>query len=250
MDNPQDIHWFSGFFEGEGSFSFRERQRRGNNVGFFFEPKISISNTNKIAIELCEKILQQKLINYSKTKSIRTGKIDCYDLSICSNVAISLFVDYFKSLIECDKVRLECFQQFVNSRMQRTRYSLHNDKELEIVEKHNQWRSSETTREVSYSYSRDWLAGIYEAEGSFTNHSWTTSPIIQLCNTNFSIICKAQYILQQDWINPHIHKFDVTEKHQSFWRLTICGKKKYNRFVEKYASCFRYRHSELEKIKI
>lgn len=250
MDNPQDIHWFSGFFEGEGSFSFRVRQRRGQNTGILYEPKISISNTNSIAIEKCEKVLQSKLIQYCKTLNIRYGKKDCYSLDISSKVNISLFVDFFKPYIECDKIRLDCFQKFINSRMNRVSFSPHNDYELQIIAKHNQWRSSETTREISYSYSRDWLAGIYEAEGSFVNHNWTGSPCIQLCNTNFSIICKAQEILRKDWLNPHITKHDKTEKHQAFWHLTLSGKNKYNRFVERYASHFTYRRNDLERIKI
>lgn len=250
MDNPQDIHWFAGFFEGEGSFSFRARNKRGKIKGLMYEPKISISNTNALAIEKCENVLQTNYISYTKSLSVRTGKIDCYSLDICSNLSVSLFVDKFKSLIECDEIRLDCFQKFVNSRIERKTYSAHNDYELELVKKHNLWRSSETTCKVSYSYSKDWLAGIYEAEGSFTNHGWTGSPIIQLSNTNISIVKKVVFILRDDWLSPHIQKYEGTDKHQPYWLITLVGSSKYKRFCEKYASHLRYRLYELEKIKI
>jgi hypothetical protein len=246
MDNQQEIQWFSGFFEGEGCFTIRLRKCRGNKEGYNLEPKISISTTNDKAKDICKRVLTQWFIEPSISIDRRKGKIPCYSIEISSHHSILEFTNKILPYLECDRERCVLMNKFCKSRWNRKRCSDINQHEWELYSKIQQWRSSETIREESYSSSLYWLAGIYEAEGSFYY------PSIQLCNTNTGIIHKANDIIQDVLqLGSHLKRFETgNPNHQPYWVLSLHGKNKCQDFALEMQKYFKIRQGELEKIKI
>lgn len=250
MDNPQAIHWFLGFFEGEGCFTIRKRQGRGSVNHILLEPKVCLSNTNPKAIEFCENVLRQNSIRFSKSLDSRIGKLPCWSLDISCVQDIKIFCMKFCHLLECDRERCEIFLKFCNSRLSRERYADYNDYEWSLFLQLKQWRASETTRDESFTHSVDWLAGVSEAESSIVLHTVNKQHKYLLCNTNNLIIYKAQQILTKLGCGPHIKLFQGTIRHQPFWHLSIYGTVKVKRFWSIIRDNLQFRRQEWEKIMI
>lgn len=258
MVNPQDIRWFSGFFEGEGSICFRQRKRRTvsgkqNYTGeWIYEPKISVHNNNSISIDLCSKFWALHFLNHYRGLDYRKlPKNNTHYLQITALDSILMFCENYKPYIQCDKVRLDAMLQFCSSRINRKSFSDYTDNELNCIQVVNQRRSSETTCEASYEYSKDWLAGIWESEGTNEFNPRTGNYGTSISNTNPSIIEKARFILRQDGIEPHIKDFwSPNDNRQNCQRLTLWGNTKFKRFCEYYLPYFRYRSNEFINLKI
>jgi hypothetical protein len=247
MDNQQEIQWFSGFFEGEGCQTFSLRKSRGlDNSLYIIEPKISISNTEKSAIDICKTLMNELYIIPNTWVDKRKDKLPCYTLEINKADSIEVFTRKLKPFIECDRERLVIFNKFCQSRLSRIRYSKHNDYEWQLYKELQNWRSSEAKREESYNYSLDWLAGIYEAEGSFVQHSVTGSGSINFCNTNVAIVSKVQFHLEKLNLSGYYKRYPGNERHQPHWHIMLHGKNKSLRFINTMKPYFRFRKWELE----
>ena len=250
MANQQAIQWFSGFFEGEGCFTFRLRNARGNNSGQIIEPKVCLSNTNLRAIEFSESILNSWLISYSRSVDQRINKLPCYSIEITKFSEILDFCEHMEPHIQCDKFRLKSFKDFCKLRLSKKRYSPYVE-EWDIYHKHKNWRASETTRDGSFNHSIDWLAGIYEAEGELSrSNRWTNQLNVSICNTNNLVIEKVIEILKTNLFNPYISFYKATEKHQSYWLVSLYGNTKVNRFWSLIESSLVFRKEEWLKIMI
>lgn len=250
MDNQQAIHWFSGFFEGEGCFTIVKRAKKGKNIGFNLEPRISISTTNKTAFEICRSVLNQLFIPNSFELARRKGRLPCYSIYIARTESIRDFTIRLLPYLECDRERCIIFNKFCQSRLARLRYSDINNYEWELYKELQQWSASTTTREESYSEDDNWLAGVYEAEGTFSISQLGVYKI-QLCNTNNHIIWKAYQNLLSIGLSGHLKRYETgNPNHQPYWLLSLHGKNKCLKFADYYQSYFRCRREELDKIKI
>lgn len=241
MDNQQAIHWFAGFFEGEGCFSFNRNDSRGSRL----QPWMSISNTDARAISECEKVLTNWCVQYTKRlQEDKRGHKPCYHLRIHSVEQVLSLCEKLQPLLECDRERCASMLRFCRSRQGRVGHAPTNDLEWQCYSEITQWQASTTEREDSYSINADWLAGIYEAEGSFSLNQNGT-PIVQLVNVNTRIIFKAKAHLDSGY---HVRRYASSSGWQPIWHLNLCGHSKFRRLYALIGDRVRFRKSELDVI--
>lgn len=244
MGNQQAIQWLAGFFEGEGCFSFNVDTTRSSKL----KPWMSISNTNLLAIEECERIL--KYWNVYATRRCQVDKRPntqpCYHIRINGVEHVQNLVRNILPYIECESYRGSRMLRFCNSRIGRVGRATTNDLEWQMYTEIINWRASTTTCEESYKLDYDWLAGVWEAEGTFSANQHGT-PIIQLVNCNTKLIDKAHKHLP---IGCHLKRYQIVSHHQPVWHLTLCGQSKLQKFETLIGACLRYRKHELDRIKI
>lgn len=244
MDNQQAIQWLAGFFEGEGCVSFNLRSQRDSKL----TPWTSISNTSLTAIQECERILKYWNVYYTVRCQVdkRPNTKPCYHIRVHGVENVHWFLRNLHPYLECESYRVSRMLHFCDSRLGRKGHASTNDLEWQMYQEILNWRASTTTCEESYKLDYDWLAGVWEAEGTFSANQNGT-PIIQLVNCNTKLIDKARVHLP---IGCHLKRYQIVSHHQPIWHLTLCGQLKLQKFEALVGAKLRYRKSELDRIKI
>lgn len=189
---------FTGILEGEGSF----HGSKGTQV--------RISNSDPDIILACESFLTKQYIWYTTSNQKRDGKKKEYTIYI-SNSRNSVF-QYATILYKSLGQSLQC--------------------------RHSEYESligaSTTTRDLTID--KDWMTGIYEAEGSFSllmNHRGVIVCNIKLGNTNKRIITKIERNLSIMQCAYHIRdKIPIKDTHKPSQEVEIHGMKRCRRFLE------------------
>lgn len=199
-DNQQATKsWFAATLEGEGSF----RNTAKSNV------EVRFSNTDLDIIEANESFLRKHNIWFSTYDHSRKGKKTEYTISIRrSNYEI---FDYPTILYNTIVDVLECRRN-----------------EFESI-----LGAPETKCDLSID--KDWLIGIFEAEGSFSlrfNNRQIACCKIDITNTNTKIATKAALNLKALGLSWH------TRTQQEATYLEIHGMKRCLRFLQATENCF------------
>lgn len=171
-DNQQatTISWFTSILEGEGSFKILP-----SGSG-----EVSISNTDLDIIESCESFLRKNCIWFSRYTYRRDGRPE-YIIRLQNSQTEIL--QYAKMLYDLISPSLEC------------RYN-----EYQTI-----LGAPTTTRGLSIDHN--WLAGIFEAEGSLSltlDYRGSAAFAITISNTNTRIIDKVMTNLKSMHCGFHI----------------------------------------------
>ncbi len=200
QDNEQvtKVGWFCGILEGEGYFKVSEK-------------KIIINNTDVGIIDACKRFLKSNYVYFTDHEvKWKNYKLQYY-ITIPNNKTDS--VQWCNRLYELIKNNLECrrnqFEQLLGT--------------------------SETICDLSVDL--DWLAGIYEAEGSFSlifDYRNQAAFEIQIANTNLIIIDKIARNLVNIYCAYHFSERNgKKDHHKKLWYIRIRGFKRCNRFLYK-----------------
>jgi hypothetical protein len=194
-DNQQAtrIGWFVGILEGEGSF--RNAATGGSAV-------VTISNTDFSIVEGCESFLRTNHIWFVRDAKPRNGRTEYVIRVTNSGREVFQYADLLYKLISPS---LEC--------------------------RHDQYQTilgaPTTTRDLSVDL--DWLAAIYEAEGSFSltlDYRKNAALAITITNTNTRIVEKVLVNLKSLHCGCHLRD-KKHYKHQSHYKpakiIAICG---------------------------
>lgn len=191
--------WFTGILEGEGSL----RNTASSNI------EVRISNTNLDIIEACESYLKANSVWFNRRSQSRPPRKTEYTIEIRDS-KYQIF-KYAAILYELIKPSLECrngeFQRILGT--------------------------SETL--CSPSVDLDWIAGIFEAEGSFDlrrNHLGVSVMRVEISNTNPKILAKVICNLDAMLCAYHVRIRRKTKEHHSqAWSIEIHGMKRCQRFL-------------------
>lgn len=208
IDNLQATNWFVGILDGEGSLS------RDYHNGC----RIRISNTELDIIEKCQKILLDFGIVATYSSGQRGHRKREYDLRIQGVEDCKRLYKSIEKFLHCSK---EKFQQIIGA--------------------------STTTREIPViEPNKYWLAGVMEAEGSYSisRHFGkglrsSYSPVIAIANTNFAIIEKVVKCFHSLGLAWHVSdRLTSNPNHSDVKTLTISGYKRVIRACYKLQGLF------------
>lgn len=187
--------WFVGILEGKGNF-----ERQGRWV------RVAITNTDLDIIEACEEFFRRHLIGFTRSANrIKSGKL-AYQLYV-SNSSREVFQDatlLYKLIEPSMDCRLNEYQALIGA--------------------------STTPRDPDVDV--EWLAGIFEAEGTFSlirDHTGVAKLKISMPNTNPRVIEKAVVTLRS--LDCTWHLADVRRGHKPAGVITIAGMMRCQRFL-------------------
>lgn len=192
-DNQQAtrVGWFTAILEGEGYF-----RAKANGLG----AQVSLTNTDLSIIEGCESFLRANRVWFTRTESYGNGR-SVYVLWVRNSSRDIL--QYATILYDLIEQSLECRR----------------DEYQTIL------GASTTTRDPSVDLN--WLAGIYEAEGSFSltlDHRDHAALAISISNTNARIIDKVKLNLNTLGCGFHVRdKVKVKPHHKAAQIVAVTG---------------------------
>lgn len=196
MGNPQVTRsWFVGILEGEGCFKNK---------------RVTITNTNKDIIDACERYLTDNYIYFTTSRVKYKNYKEWWVIYINFGRKNDIF-NYCKQLYKLIQPSLECrrdeFEQLLGT--------------------------SETTCEPSEDL--EWLAGIFEAEGSFSlilDYRNQASFTIEIANSNQKIIDKVIRIYRKYYISYHVsERAGKKSHHKHMTHIRIRGLLRCERFL-------------------
>src|SRR5690242_7481128 len=99
------------------------------------------------------------------------------------------------------------------------------------------------------AFELGWLVGLIDGEGCFTLTRKTGSkgtpayfPTIQITNTNFALIRKADRILKDNGLTTYLYS-RMPKVGKPYWRLEVTGLKRVKRFMDVMGDLFDCRQS-------
>jgi len=261
MDNPQgtnnknliiknninDLKWLGGFFDGKGSISFSSGC-----------PRLTIVNTNPIAISKCRTIfvkndIDAKISERSKpSKSSKKKRWDIYCKAEDTHKSILLLENYIygkKKQVELIKdyfnnqnKNAEIYHQKMQYLNQTNNIIIIDDEilklKLEFEFEKDYLNNENNNSRIEKNNFNDlyYLCGILDAEGTFqisqrSNHHCKTdrfTPTISLVNTNKEIITRCYSTLLNLGIGCHISTRDNMKRNRVRWDLLVSGVKRCN----------------------
>jgi hypothetical protein len=92
-------------------------------------------------------------------------------------------------------------------------------------------------QETLQSFEFGWFAGFIDGEGAIgiskrnrpteKTHSYTMKPHMQVCNTEYILIEKCMYVLDQLSVPYHISEYpSPSGNRQPYWTLTVAGQQR------------------------
>jgi len=262
MDNPQetngknliienninDLKWLGGFFDGEGSLSFAT----GN-------PRLTIVNTNPVAISKCLIIFRKNNINakvserskpsksskkkrwdiYLKTEETRQSIELLEDYIFGKKSQINLLKQYFENKID----KVDIYHQKMQYLNQTNNILIINDEMLKLklgfdFEKTHLNHIDNNSKIYKTDFADlYYLAGVLDAEGTIhinqkenkhrpNGETDRFTPTISLVNTNKEIITRCYSTLLNLGIGCHISTRDNLQRNRVRWDLLISGVKR------------------------
>lgn len=257
MDNPQetngnnlimenninDLKWLGGFFDGEGSLTFAT----GN-------PRLTIINTNPIAISKCVSLFKKNNINAkvseksNPSKSSKKKRWDIYLNTEETHKAILLLeeliygkknqLNLIKEYFDNKKDSCDIYHQKMQYLNQTNNILIIDDEILKIklgfdFEK-NHLNHIDNNSKINKTEFCDlyYLSGILDAEGTIginqreNRNTDRFTPTISLVNTNKEIITRCYSTLLNLGIGCHISTRDNMKRNRVRWDLLISGVKR------------------------